>query len=136
MKLLILTSEPISARQLRNALPGDVDLDRTEVMLVAPALQESGIRFWVNDVDEAIARARSIEEESVQSLDREGVTAHGDTGESDPVQAIQDALQTFPADRILVFTHPGSDKRYREDFDVNEIEEMFGRPVDRASVSA
>jgi hypothetical protein len=136
MKLLILTSEPISARQLRNALPDDVDLDRTEVMLVAPALQESGIRFWVNDVDEAIARARTIEEESVQSLDREGVTAHGDTGESDPVQAIQDALQTFPADRILVFMHPGSDTRYREDLDVNEIEEMFGRPVARATVSA
>ena len=136
MKLLVLTSEPISAQQLRDALPGGVDLDRTEVMLVAPALQESGIRFWVNDVDEAIERARKIEQESVESLGAEGVTARGDTGESDPVQAIQDALQTFPADRILVFTHPGSDKRYREDFDPGELEERFGRPVDQAPVSA
>jgi hypothetical protein len=136
MKLLVMTSEPISAQQLRDALPGDVDLDRTEVMLVAPALQDSPLRFWVTDVDDAIARAERVEEKSVESLDAEGVTARGDTGESDPVQAIQDTLQTFPADRILVFTHPESSQRYREDFDSHELAQRFGRPVDTATVSA
>lgn len=136
MKLLVLTSETISADQLRDALPGDVELDRTEVMIVAPALQESGIRFWMNDVDDAIARAKDVEEKSVELLDSAGVNASGDTGESDPVQAVQDALETFQADRILVFTHPGSEKRYREDFDPGELGEKFGIAVDTATVTA
>jgi hypothetical protein len=136
MKLLVLTSEPVAAQELREALPGDVDLDSTEVMIVAPALQDSGIRFWMNDVDGAIARARQVEEESVQQLDSAGVTASGDTGESDPVQAIQDTLETFPADRILLFLHEGEDKRYREDFEPGDLQERFGVPVDTATVSA
>jgi hypothetical protein len=136
MKLLVLTSEPIDAQQLREALPGDVDLDSTEVMIVAPALQDSGVRFWMADVDDAIARAREVEQESVESLGDAGVNASGDTGESDPIQAVQDALQTFPADRILVFTHPGDDKRYREDFEPGALQERFGVPVDTATVSA
>ena len=65
----------------------------------------------------------------------DGVAASGDTGESDPLDAIQDALQTFPADRIVVFTRPDSEQSYREDVDPEQIEERFGVPVTVASVS-
>jgi hypothetical protein len=136
MKLLVLTSEPISADQLRDALPGEAKPEEAEVMVVAPALQESGIRFWMSDADEAIARAERVRSETVERLGSEGVAASGDTGESDPLLAIQDALQSFPAERIVVFTHAGEDRDYREDFDVTEIKERFGLPVDHASVSA
>ena len=135
MKLLIVTSEPISAGQLRAALPGDTDTERAEVMVIAPALQESALRFWLSDADEAIAKADEVRRESVERLGSEGVPATGDTGESDPPEAIQDALQSFPADRIVLFTHAGDEQRYREDVDPAEIEERFGLPVDRAVVS-
>jgi hypothetical protein len=65
----------------------------------------------------------------VQELADSGVTASGDTGESDPLQAIQDALITFPADRIVVFKHPQGERGYREDVDEREVEERFGVPV-------
>jgi len=45
MKLLVLTSESITAGQLRDALPGGIDPADAEVMVVAPALQEGGLRF-------------------------------------------------------------------------------------------
>jgi hypothetical protein len=135
MKLLVLTSEPISAQQLREALPGELGPEDAEVMVVAPALQESGIRFWMSDADEAIARAEEVRRQTVERLGQEGVAASGNTGESDPAQAIQDALQTFPAERIVVFTHRGEDQDYREDFEAGEIEERFGLPVDHARVS-
>jgi hypothetical protein len=86
MKVLVLTSEPITAQQLRDAL-GDA-----------------------------------------------GVSATGDTGESDLETAIEDALKTFDADRIVLFTHRGDDQRYREDLDDRELAERFGRPVDHAGV--
>jgi hypothetical protein len=134
MKLLVLTSEPISAQQLRDALPGEVGSDELEVMVVAPALQDSPIKFWVSDADDAIARAEEVRRSTVEQLGDAGVAASGDTGESDPLTALQDALITFPADRILVFTRPDSAQQYREDVDPAEIEQRFGVPVSSATV--
>jgi hypothetical protein len=134
MKLLILTSEPITAGQLRGALASDVDPSDAEVLLVAPAFAQSALRFWMPDADEAIARAEEVWRESVQQLGDAGIPASGDTGEADPHTAIEDALGTFDADRIVVFTHQGQDQRYREDLDRDELAERFGRPVDHAAV--
>jgi hypothetical protein len=135
VKLLVLTSEAITADQLRDAVPGDVDPQEAEVMVVAPALQASGLRFWMSDADDAIAKAEAVRRETVEQLGSEGVAASGDTGESDPMTAIQDALQTFPADRIVVFARRSDDQRYLEDIDAAEIEQRFGVPVDRAGQS-
>jgi hypothetical protein len=136
MNILVLTSEPISARQLREAVSAPLDAEDAQVMVVAPALQESPLKFWFSDADEAIARADAVRRETVAKLDDAGVPASGDTGESDPFEAIDDALRTFPADRIVVFTHTGEGKRYREDVDAAELQERYGIPVDRAAVTA
>jgi hypothetical protein len=110
----------------------DGDPAETEVMVLAPALPESPIKFWFSDVDAAIERAERVRAESVGELRRSGVPAVGETGESDPMQAIEDALNTFPADRILLFTRGDDGQGYREDLDKTEITERFGVPVDRA----
>lgn len=135
MKLLVLASEPIGAQQLRSALPVGVDPQDAEVMVVAPALQTSALRFWLSDVDQAIAKANEVQQATVRALDDVGVSASGDTGESDPLDALSDALITFAADRIVLFTHPDTDKRYREDIDVAEVRQRFGLPVDHAIIS-
>jgi hypothetical protein len=134
MRLLVLTSEPITADQLRRAVAGDITPEEAEVMVIAPALQESGLRFWMSDADEAIAKAQEVRRQTVERLGQEGVPASGDTGESDPMTAIQDTLQSFPADRIVLFTHSGDHQGYREDVDPGEVEERFGVPVDQASL--
>jgi hypothetical protein len=134
MKLLVLTSEPITAEQLRGAVGRDVDPENAEVMVVAPALQDSPIKFWFSDADVAIARADQVRRESVQQLGDSGVAASGDTGESDPFAAIYDALASFGADRIVLFKHAREGQRYREDIDPEKIRERFGLPVDQATV--
>jgi hypothetical protein len=134
MKVLVLTSEPITAQQLRDALGADGDPADAEVMVVAPALAESAVKFWMSDADDAIARADEVRRASVKRLGDEGVAATSDTGEADPYTAIEDALKTFEADRIVLFTHGGKEQRYREDLDDAEITERFGLPVDHASV--
>jgi hypothetical protein len=105
-------------------------------MIVASALQASQIKFWFSDADDAIAKAERVRRESLERRGAEGVAASGDTGESDPLEAIEDALQTFDADRIVVFTHPESEQHYREDIDEREIADRFGVPVDHALLSA
>ena len=128
MKLLVITSEPITADHLREAV-GSEATDDAEVLIIAPALHKSALRFWLSDADEAIARAETVQQESVAQLDEEGVTATGDTGESDPMAAIADTLETFPADRVALFIHPESEQSYRESITAAEIEERFGLPV-------
>ena len=125
MKLLVVTPEAITADQLRAAVGEGTDLSDAEVMVVAPALQESPIRFWMSDADDAIERARQTTSQAVQELKAEGVEASGDTGESDPAQAIEDALHTFPADRVVVFSHR-DDGGYREDVDPGELRDRLG----------
>ena len=136
MRLLVLTTEPISAGQLREAVAGAADPSDAEVMIVAPALHESALRFWMSDADEAIAKADAVRRESVERLGAEGVSASADTGESEPLEAVADALKTFDADRIVIFSHPEDQQRYREEIDDNEVHERFGLPVDRAEVAA
>jgi nucleotide-binding universal stress UspA family protein len=132
MKLLVLTSEPIIAESLRDVL-GPEARD-AEVMVVAPALHSSRLRFWLSDADEAIAKADAVWRETVENLSDAGVPAAGDTGESDPLEAVEDALREFDADKIVVFTHPEGMQRYREEADEQELERRFGRPVERALV--
>ena len=135
MKILVLTTEPVNADQLRAALPADSDPKDAEVMVVAPALHKNALRFWVSDADEAIGKAEDVSHQSIEQLGAEGVSASGDTGEGDFVEAIEDALKTFPADRILIFTHPDSEQRYKEDVDPDELEQRFGVPVTQAATA-
>ena len=126
-KILALVAEPVSAEVLRKAV-GDDAAEEAEVLVVAPALN-SRFRFWVDDPDEAIQRADHVQEETVERLEEEGVDAAGDTGESDPLLALQDALQTFPADEIVLFTHPGGKRNWLEEGVVDEAKARFEAPV-------
>ena len=134
MKVLLLTAEPITAEVLRDAIGGDAAED-AEVLVVSPALQDSGLRFWVSDADEAIARAEDVQIETVERLDEEGVDAAGDTGEPDPLLAIQDALATFAADRIVIVTHPEGEKARFEKDVATEAKRRFNVPVEHREVS-
>jgi hypothetical protein len=132
MKLLVLTPEPVDADLLRSTL-GD-EVEGAEVLVVSPATNQSKIAFWVSDPDQAITEAEAAEEETVERLEEEGIDAAGDTGESEPAVALQDALATFPADRIVVFSHPEGERDYREDEGLADAEERFGIPVTHAVI--
>jgi hypothetical protein len=122
VKILVLTSEPLDADRLRAALAangaGCDALELAEVMIVAPALHETALRFWVSDADEAIADANAVARGTLAELNDDGVAASAAIGDSDRVATIEDALVDFPADEILVFTHQdGDQQRYREELD-------------------
>jgi hypothetical protein len=131
VKLLVVTPEPVDADLLRATL-GD-EVEGAEVLVVSPATNRSKVAFWVSDSDEAIEEAEVAQEETVERLEEQGVDAAGDTGESEPAVAIEDALATFRADRIVVFSHPDLD--YREDTGLQDAEQRFGVPVTHAQIS-
>ena len=132
-KILALVSEPVSSDALRSAL-GD-GTDDAEVMVVAPAL-DSRTRFWTSDNDEAIARADKVQQETVERLSEDDVDAVGDTGEADPLLALQDALATFPADEVVVFTRPEGDRNWAEGNLLEQARDQLSVPVRHMEVEA
>jgi hypothetical protein len=125
MKLLVLAPHAVDASAVRSALPGD-DLSGAEVLVVSPALQKSGLRFWMSDSDDAIEKAEGEAAQTAEALRDDAASVRAATGESEPLLALQDALATFPADRIVVFR--GDSGAYREE-DLAEAQERFGVPV-------
>jgi hypothetical protein len=132
-KVLVMASEPIGPQRLREAI-GAHEED-VEVLVMAPALHRSMLRFWMSDADEAIAEADAAQRETVERLGREGIEARGDTAESTLPEAVEDALATFPAERILLFVHPADEERYGEHVDPHELALRVGLPVERFDVA-
>jgi hypothetical protein len=133
MKLLVIASEPFTSEQLRGAVE---DHDDLEVLVMAPALHRSALRFWMSDADDAISEAEDVQRQSVEQLQHEGIDARGDTAESTVPEAIEDALVTFPAERILLFTHDSGDEQYGEHVELDELADRLGLPVERHAVTA
>ena len=123
-KVLVLASEAISGEAVKQAI-GAERAEDAEVLVVAPALNTK-LRFLASDPDPAIERAEEVQEESVQRMNEDGLDAAGDTGESDPIQAIQDALATFRAEEIVLCTHREGQRNWLEDGVVDEAKQRFG----------
>lgn len=126
-KILALVSEAISADTLRSAVGPDT-ADNAEVLVVAPALN-SRKRFFLADPDPAIERAEQVQAETVDRLDDGGIDAAGGTGEEDPLLALQDALATYDADEIVLFTHADDERNWLEEGLVDKARERFSVPV-------
>ena len=126
-KILAVVSEPVSADALRSAVGEQAAAD-AEVLVVAPALNTK-TRFFLADPDPAIERAEEVQQETVERLDEGGIDAAGDTGEEDPLLALQDALATYPADEIVLFTHAGGSQNWLEEGIVDQAKERFDAPV-------
>jgi nucleotide-binding universal stress UspA family protein len=133
VKLLVVTPEPVDAALLRSTLGEEVR--GAEVLVVSPASNQSKLAFWVSDSDDAIEEAETAQVDTVERLEEAGVDAAGQTGESEPAQAIDDALATFAADRIVIFSHPEGDRDYREDEALADAEARWNVPVTHALIS-
>ena len=77
------------------------DLAHAAVLVVAPALN-SWLRHWLSDEDPARRRANERLAVVVGELQRVAEHVEGRIGDADPLQAIADALPTFPADEIVI----------------------------------
>ena len=103
------------------------DLLGTEVLVVVPALN-SWLRRWFSDEDAARRRASERLTTSLERLRRRGVRAFGRVGDADPLQAMADALRTFPADEIIISGHLESENRRSRDL-VARARWHFALPV-------
>jgi hypothetical protein len=112
---------------------------RTDVIVVAPALN-SRVRHWLSDEDGARHAAEERLDRSLERLEGDGIAAYGWIGDADPLKAIADALVVFPADHLIISTHPEQRSNWLARDVVRRASERFGLPtahvVDRALTAA
>ena len=95
---------------------------------VTPALN-TRIRHWTSDEDTARTAAQIRLDESLAALSKDGIDARGTVGDDDPIQAIEDSLRMFPADEIVVSTHPPGRSNWLEHGIVERASERFDLPI-------
>jgi hypothetical protein len=79
--------------------------EATEVLVVAPAFNRR-LAHWLSDVGEARLGAQRRLAISLAGLAAANVDARGRVGDSDALQALEDALRGFPADEVFIVTGP------------------------------
>lgn len=103
-RILVVANETVIGDVLRDAIESLATAD-AEVLAVAPALN-SRIAHWASSDDEARRAAELRLAHCVNMLAGAGVRVEGCVGDADPLQAVEDTLRSFPADQIIVATHP------------------------------
>jgi hypothetical protein len=126
-RVLLVAMTPMSAEELRRALPNSIEPHELAVLVVVPTLARTKAQLRAGDATEAVPRAETIAEETVASLRAAGVRASGHIGPADPAVALSDGLRTYDAERVVVAR--GTGRRHLEDADLRQSAETFGIPV-------
>ena len=126
-RVLVVANETVAGEALRDEIVRRAR-ENSEVLVVAPALN-SRLRHWTSDEDRARAQAQARLDASLAALAEVGVDAEGHVGDDDPVQAVDDALRMFPADELIVSTHPPGRSNWLEKDVVRVLRERYGCPI-------
>jgi hypothetical protein len=127
-RILVIANETVGGAALREAIRTAAEGARTSVLVVSPALN-TPLKHWLSDEDGARAEAEERLERSIDELGRLGIDARGEVGDPDPLQAVEDALRTFGADRLIISTHPEGRSNWLERGVVTGARERFAVPI-------
>ncbi len=97
-----------------------------EVLVVAPALDGRRGRP-PDDRPRRVAERRLAA--CLDALRDGGIAAEGIVGDAEPLVAIKDALRVFPADEIVIATHPVPSSRWVARRVVQRAAQRFWHPV-------
>jgi hypothetical protein len=128
-RVLVVANETVGGRSLLEEIRRRAG-ERSEVYVVVPALASTRLEHLAHDVDGALAEARTRLDRSLTAMRSAGLAASGEVGDHhDPNTAIEDALRAFPADEVIVSTHPPERSRWLESGVVERAREEIPLPV-------
>jgi hypothetical protein len=128
-RVLVVATAPVEDEQLRRHVRQHAGDDEAEVRVIAPAVQLSPLQWLASDEDEARQQAAYVAREAEHAVEPEADELEAEVGDTDPLQAIEDALREFPADEIIVVTRPGEEASWLEADAGEEAKRRFRVPV-------
>ena len=133
-RILVVSDGSSTSQAFRDEVVGHAAGRPLEVLVVAPALG-SRLSHWTGD-DHARDEARGSLERTVEALTAAGVTARGEVGADDPIQAVDDALREFPADEVVFATRPEAAANWKERDVVEIARARYELPITHVVVDA
>jgi GABA permease len=127
-RILVVANETVGGPELLSEIRNRSLGRAVSVLVVCPALN-SPLRHWVSDEDDAREAAQSRLDSSLEAMRSAGLSADGEIGDGDPVQAIEDALRTFQPDELILSTHPPGRSHWLERGVVEKARERFDLPL-------
>jgi hypothetical protein len=127
-RILVVANETVAGAALREEIARVAEGYESKVLVVCPALN-TPLKHWTSDEDGARAVAQDRLDRSLSELNRTGISARGEIGDPDPLQAIEDSLRTFGADVIIISTHPEGRSNWLERGVVSGARERFAVPI-------
>lgn len=127
--LIAVVTPAFGSEESLAALAHEVDGVPTEVRLVAPAVEANTLHHTLGDVDEPRVEARERLDRALAAVRATGLDASGEVGDSDPVQAAQDALLVRPAEEVLIFCHADDCRDWYEGGLWRHAEESLAPPL-------
>lgn len=133
--LLLVTTEAVDDGVLRAAVRRHVGENVARVRVIAPVSKVSPLEWLTNDEDAKRAEAQEVADQAANAVG-DMASADAEIGDSDPVQAVEDALREFPADEILMVIAPKDERSWLEEGSVSAAIGRFGVPVKPLLVSS
>ena len=127
-RILVVANETVQGEALRAMIRSRAEGYHADVLVVVPALN-ARLRHWTSDEDGARAAADRRLQASLVELGRSRVAAHGEVGDADPLQALEDGVRSFGPDEIIISTHPEGRSHWLESGVVARARERFDVPI-------
>jgi hypothetical protein len=127
-RILVVANETVGGARLFEEIRARAAGDNAQILVLCPALN-SRLRHWLSDEDGAREAARRRLDASLARLAGAGIEAHGEIGDADPIQAIEDALRTFGGSEIIISTHPPGQSNWLEQGVVSRARELYPLPI-------
>ena len=125
-RVIVVPTASISESLLQTVVWAHAGQD-AEIHVVAPASNISRLDWLTNDEGAARGDARELADSTAEAAPSENVQA--DVGDSDPLQTIEDALRSFPADEVIIITLPDESASWLESGAGEEAQRRFAVPV-------
>ena len=109
-RVLVVANETLCGDELREELAGRED---RVLRVVAPVLP-SRAHYVASDIDRELGEARERLDDTLAWAADRGLAATGRVSDMTPLTAIEDELRSFPADELLISTHPPRRSRWLE----------------------
>jgi len=128
-RILVVTTAPVEGDALRERVRDHAVGEDAELRVVATASDLSPLDWLATDEDEARREAGQRAADVGEAVAPEADEVETEVGDTDPVQAIEDALRTFPADELLLVTRPDDAAGWLEEGAAAEALARFSLPV-------
>jgi hypothetical protein len=132
-RVLVVATASVEPDRVRSRVVEHAGED-VDIHVVAPASDLSPLQWLASDEDKARAEAAEVADEVESAVAPAAAHVEAEVGDPDPVQAIEDALRTFPAEEIVLVTHERDEAGWLEEEAGAEARERFGVPMTRLVV--